>query len=56
MQEVAARGGRIILIGERHVAEEAALELDSFLAMLDIGATFAPIVYSAHPNELMLWA
>ncbi len=26
MQEVAARGGRIILIGERHAAEEAALD------------------------------
>ena len=38
MQEVAARGGRIILIGERHAAEEAALELESFLAMPDMGA------------------
>ena len=38
MQEVAARGGRIILIGERRAAEEAALELESFLAMPDMGA------------------
>ena len=28
MQEVAARGGRIILIGERHAAEEAAVEIE----------------------------
>ncbi len=32
MQEVAARGGRIILIGERHAAEEAAVEIEHFLA------------------------
>ncbi|THD46155.1 MAG: glutamine--fructose-6-phosphate transaminase (isomerizing) [Bradyrhizobium sp.] len=47
MQEVAARGGRIILIGEAHAAEEAALELDGFLPMPEVGANFAPIVYAA---------
>jgi glucosamine--fructose-6-phosphate aminotransferase (isomerizing) len=54
MQEVAARGGRIILIGERHAAEEASLELESFLAMPDMGATFAPIVYAA-PVQMLAY-
>ena len=42
MQEVAARGGRIILIGERHAAEEAAVEIEHFLAMPDVDAEFRP--------------
>jgi glucosamine--fructose-6-phosphate aminotransferase (isomerizing) len=54
MQEVAARGGRIILIGERHAAEEASLELESFLAMPDMGAVFAPIVYAA-PVQMLAY-
>ena len=54
MQEVAARGGRIILIGEPHAAEEAAVELDSFLAMPEMGAAFAPIVYAA-PVQLLAY-
>ena len=54
MQEVAARGGRIILIGERHAAEEAALELESFLAMPEMGASFAPIVYAA-PVQMLAY-
>ena len=31
MQEVAARGGRIVLIGDAHAAEEAAVAVESFL-------------------------
>ena len=54
MQEVAARGGRIILIGERHAAEEAALDLEGFLAMPDMAATFAPIVYAA-PVQMLAY-
>ena len=54
MQEVAARGGRIILIGEPHAAEEAAVELESFLAMPEMGAAFAPIVYAA-PVQLLAY-
>ena len=38
MQEVAARGGRIVLIGDAHAAEEAAVAIESFLAMPDMGA------------------
>jgi glucosamine--fructose-6-phosphate aminotransferase (isomerizing) len=54
MQEVAARGGRIILIGEVHAAEEAALELESFLPMPEMGASFAPIVYAA-PVQMLAY-
>src|ERR1700751_4850846 len=54
MQEVAARGGRIILIGEPHAAEEAAVALESFLAMPDMGAAFAPIVYAA-PAQMLAY-
>jgi glucosamine--fructose-6-phosphate aminotransferase (isomerizing) len=54
MQEVAARGGRIILIGEPRAADEAAVALESFLAMPDMGATFAPIVYAA-PVQMLAY-
>ena len=54
MQEVAARGGRIVLIGEKHASEEAAVSLESFLAMPDMGATFAPIVYAA-PVQMLAY-
>jgi glutamine---fructose-6-phosphate transaminase (isomerizing) len=47
MQEVAARGGRIILIGDRGAADEAAVDLAHFLPMPDMGWRFAPIVYAA---------
>ena len=42
MQEVAARGGRIMLIGEKHAAEEAAVAIEHFLPMPDMGAEFRP--------------
>jgi len=54
MQEVAARGGRLILIGERHAAAEAAVALEHFLAMPDMGANFAPIVYAA-PIQMLAY-
>jgi glucosamine--fructose-6-phosphate aminotransferase (isomerizing) len=54
MQEVAARGGRIILIGERHAAEEAAVTIEYFLAMPDMGANFATIVYAA-PIQMLAY-
>jgi glucosamine--fructose-6-phosphate aminotransferase (isomerizing) len=54
MQEVAARGGRIILIGEPNAAEEAAAPLESFLGMPDMGAAFAPIVYAA-PVQMLAY-
>ena len=54
MQEVAARGGRIVLIGDAHAAEEAAVALESFLPMPDMGAAFAPIVYAA-PVQMLAY-
>jgi glucosamine--fructose-6-phosphate aminotransferase (isomerizing) len=54
MQEVAARGGRIILIGERRAADEAAVPLESFLPMPDMGVAFAPIVYAA-PVQMLAY-
>ena len=54
MQEVAARGGRIILIGEQHAAEEASVNLAHFLAMPEMGANFAPIVYAA-PVQMLAY-
>ncbi|HZZ62070.1 MAG TPA: glutamine--fructose-6-phosphate transaminase (isomerizing) [Roseiarcus sp.] len=54
MQEVAARGGRIILIGERRAAEEAAVAVEHFLAMPDMGTNFAPIVYAA-PIQMLAY-
>ena len=56
MQEVAARGGRLILIGEPHAAEEAAVEIEHFLAMPDVGANFAPIVYAVPVQMLAYYA
>jgi glucosamine--fructose-6-phosphate aminotransferase (isomerizing) len=47
MQEVAARGGSIILIGDKTAADEAAVALAHFLPMPDMGHEFAPIVYAA---------
>jgi len=54
MQEVAARGGRIVLIGDARAAEEAAVAVESFLPMPDIGSTFAPIVYAA-PVQMLAY-
>ncbi len=54
MQEVSARGGRIVLIGEKHAAEEAAVPTEHFFAMPDMGANFAPIVYAA-PVQMLAY-
>jgi glutamine---fructose-6-phosphate transaminase (isomerizing) len=54
MQEVAARGGRIILIGEARAAEEASVTLAHFLAMPEMGANFASIVYAA-PVQMLAY-
>ena len=54
MQEVSARGGRILLIGEAHAQEEAAVALEAFLAMPEMAAAFAPIVYAA-PVQMLAY-
>ncbi|HYC25673.1 MAG TPA: glutamine--fructose-6-phosphate transaminase (isomerizing) [Roseiarcus sp.] len=47
MQEVAARGGAIILIGDKRAADKASVDLAFFFAMPDMGPDFAAIVYAA---------
>ena len=44
MQEIAARGGRLILIGDQHAEQDAGVTLEHVLVMPDISADFAPIV------------
>jgi glutamine---fructose-6-phosphate transaminase (isomerizing) len=54
MQEVAARGGRLILIGDKRAAEEAGVAVEHVLPMPDMGVTFAPIVYAA-PIQMLAY-
>jgi glutamine---fructose-6-phosphate transaminase (isomerizing) len=54
MQEVAARGGGIILIGDKRAADRASVDLSYFFAMPDMGPDFAPIVYAA-PVQLIAY-
>ena len=54
MQEVAARGGRLTLIGEKRAAEEAMLAIEHFLPMNDMGSNFAPIVYAV-PIQMLAY-
>ena len=54
MQEVAARGGRLILIGDKGAAAAAAVEVRATIAMPDMAPTFAPIVYAV-PIQLLAY-
>jgi glucosamine--fructose-6-phosphate aminotransferase (isomerizing) len=54
MQEVAARGGRIVLIGDAKAAAAAAVSVEHAIAMPDMAPTFAPIVY-AIPVQLIAY-
>lgn len=54
MQEVAARGGRLVLIGARGGAEAAAVKLHASIVMPDMPPTFAPIVYAV-PIQLLAY-
>ncbi len=54
MQEVAARGGRIILITDARGAEEAGLKTEATLVMPDMPSFIAPIVY-ALPIQLLAY-
>ena len=54
MQEVAARGGRLILIGDQHAAEEAGVAIEHVLPMPDMAVNFAPIVYAA-PIQMLAY-
>ena len=46
MQEVVARGGRIILITDAKGAAECGIEPEATIVMPDMDPTFAPIVYA----------
>ncbi|HEY1780648.1 MAG TPA: glutamine--fructose-6-phosphate transaminase (isomerizing) [Roseiarcus sp.] len=54
MQEVAARGGRLILIGDSHAAEEAGVAIEHVLPMPEMAVNFAPIVYAA-PIQMLAY-
>ena len=54
MQEVAARGGRLILIGAEGGAEATAVKLHAAIVMPDMPPTFAPIVYAV-PIQLLAY-
>jgi glucosamine--fructose-6-phosphate aminotransferase (isomerizing) len=54
MQEVAARGGRIVLIGDAAAAAAASVEVEHAIAMPEMAPTFAPIVYAV-PVQLIAY-
>jgi len=54
MQEVAARGGKIIFIGDERGAHEAGLNLDTRFLMPDMPPDFAPIVYAV-PIQMLAY-
>jgi len=54
MQEVSARGGRIILIADERSADEAALTFEAVVAMAPMPSEFAPIVYAV-PVQLIAY-
>ncbi|MGU3537611.1 glutamine--fructose-6-phosphate transaminase (isomerizing) [Methylobacterium sp. A54F] len=54
MQEVAARGGRIILVGDAKGAAEHGLDTLATLTMPDLDPTVAPIVYAV-PIQLIAY-
>ena len=54
LQEVSARGGRIILIGDAHAIEAAAAPLAGEIRMADMAPDFTPIVYAA-PIQMLAY-
>ncbi|WP_395665690.1 glutamine--fructose-6-phosphate transaminase (isomerizing) [Methylocella sp.] len=54
VQEVAARGGRLILIGEEEIAREAAVGAEAVVAMPKCGANFAAMIYAV-PIQLIAY-
>ena len=54
MQEVAARGGRLILIGENGAAAAAAVDVEASIEMPPMGETFTAIVYAV-PVQLLAY-
>jgi glucosamine--fructose-6-phosphate aminotransferase (isomerizing) len=54
MQEVAARGGRIILIADKRAADEAAIDFEAVAPMPEMEPDFAPIVYAV-PAQMLAY-
>jgi len=54
MQEVSARGGRLILIGDKKLTFEFAAEAEKSIAMPDMAPNFAAIVYAV-PIQLLAY-
>jgi glucosamine--fructose-6-phosphate aminotransferase (isomerizing) len=54
MQEVAARGGRIIFIGDRRSADEAGIHFEAALILPDMTPNFVPLVYSV-PVQMLAY-
>jgi glutamine---fructose-6-phosphate transaminase (isomerizing) len=54
MQEVAARGGKIILIGDARAAHEASVDLTAMIAMPAMHPVIAPIVYAV-PVQMLAY-
>ncbi len=54
MQEVAARGGRLILIGDEFLARDFAGEAEAAIVMPKVASDFAPLVYAA-PIQLIAY-
>ncbi|PWB84480.1 MAG: glutamine--fructose-6-phosphate transaminase (isomerizing) [Methylocystaceae bacterium] len=54
LQEVAARGGHLILIGSRAAREAAAADLAGFVELPDIASAFAVLVYAV-PVQLLAY-
>ncbi|MCW6511623.1 glutamine--fructose-6-phosphate transaminase (isomerizing) [Lichenifustis flavocetrariae] len=54
LQEVSARGGRIILIGDAGAAEAASVHVEAAVAMPPMAPTFTPIVYAV-PVQLLAY-
>ncbi len=54
MQEVAARGGRIVLVGDGAAYVESAIALAGYIEMAPMPADFSPIVY-AIPAQLLAY-
>jgi glucosamine--fructose-6-phosphate aminotransferase (isomerizing) len=54
LQEVAARGGRIIFVGSQKTAREVAVDLAGMIEMPEMASNFAPIVYAV-PIQLLAY-
>ncbi len=54
LQEVSARGGNIILIGDAHAVDAAAVTLSGEIIMPDMAPDFAAIVYAA-PVQMLAY-